>query len=71
MLAADRLLGSRAEFLNAWSVVERLLGRAPAAGQSVVATRFGPVGEFFAVIAANLLVGFLLALLIRLLTRTF
>ena len=71
MLAIDRALGSRAEFLNAWSVVERLLGHPPTAGTSIVASRLGPAGEFISVIAANLAVGFLVALLIRLASRIF
>ena len=71
MLAIDRVLGSRAEFLNAWSVVERLLARPPTAGTSIVASRLGAAGELLVVIAANLAVGFLVALLIRLLSRIF
>ena len=45
MLVIDYLLGPRAGLLNAWSVVERLLGHSPAAGTSLVALRLGPWGE--------------------------
>ena len=69
MLVIDRLLGPRAEFLNAWSVLERLLGRAPTAGTSVVASRLGLVGEFVVVLAVNLVVGLLLAFVARWLAR--
>ena len=55
MIVIDRSMGSRAEFLNAWSVLERLLGRAPSAGQSLVAARMGAVGELLAKL--GLLVG--------------
>jgi hypothetical protein len=65
MIVIDRALGPRAEFLNAWSVVERLLGRSPSAGTSVVANRTGAVGEFLAVIAANVAIGTLLAAVVR------
>ena len=71
MIVIDRVLGPRAEFLNAWSVVERLLGRSPTAGASVVAERIGPAGELVVVLAANLASGLLLALLVRLLARLF
>ena len=57
MLVVDLLIGSRAEFLNAWSVVERLFGRTPAAGDSIVYRRVGAVGELVAVLLANLAVG--------------
>ena len=69
MLVVDRALGSRAEFLNAWSVVERLLGRAPSAGPSVVATRGGALGEFVAVVLANAAIGAALAGLAGLVAR--
>ncbi len=61
MVLVDRALGARAEFLNAWSVVERLLGRSPSAGVSQVAARFGEVAELVAVVASNLLCGLALA----------
>ena len=65
MILIDRALGTRAEFLNAWSVVERLVGREPVAGTSVVARRLGAAGELTVVVAANATVGTLLALVIR------
>lgn len=69
MVIVDHRLGSRAEFLNAWSVVERLLGRPPSSGASIVASHSGPVGEFFVVIIVNLAIGFILAALVRFLLR--
>ncbi|MCB2072655.1 MAG: hypothetical protein H6917_10665 [Novosphingobium sp.] len=70
MVLIDRMLGPRAEFLNAWSVAERLLGRTPEAGDSFIARRFGALGELFAVLLVNTVLGTLLALLIRFVTRT-
>jgi hypothetical protein len=69
MILIDRALGSRAEFLNAWSVIERLFGRSPSTATSFVASHLGPVGEFLIVILANLFVGLLLARLIFWLIR--
>ncbi len=69
MILIDRVLGSRAGFLNAWSVVERLLGRSPAAGTSMVAQRVGSLGELVVVIAANAAIGTLLAVVVRLVGR--
>jgi hypothetical protein len=66
MIVIDRSMGSRAEFLNAWSVLERLLGRAPSAGQSLVAARMGAVGELLAVLVANAAIGTVLAAAVRL-----
>lgn len=64
MVLIDRAMGSRAEFLNAWSVLERLVGRASTAGDSLVATHLGPWGELVVVIGANAVIGSLLALLV-------
>ncbi|MGE0352334.1 MAG: hypothetical protein AB7Q69_03765 [Gemmatimonadales bacterium] len=66
MVLVDRWMGARAEFLNAWSVVERLLGRHPLAGRSRVAQRFGAAGEALAVILANALVGAVLCAALQL-----
>lgn len=70
MLLVDRMLGSRAAFINAWSVVERLCGRHLTGGVSLVASRYGPMVELLAVVGVNTVVGFFLAFLARLLMRT-
>ena len=64
MALIDRVMGSRAEFLNAWSVLERLVGRTPAVGDSMVARYLGPWGELVAVIAANAAIGVVLSALV-------
>lgn len=65
MLVVDALIGEKAEFLNAWSVVERLLGRPASAGDSVVFQKVGAVGELVCVLAVNALIGGLLTLLAK------
>ncbi|MEJ2085292.1 MAG: hypothetical protein P8Y44_06390 [Acidobacteriota bacterium] len=69
MILIDHALGQSAEFLNAWGVVERLLGRSPAAGTSLVASRLGAIGELMLVLLVNLGIGALLALTVRLISR--
>ena len=64
MTLIDRVMGSRAECLNAWSVLERLVGRTPAVGDSTVATHLGPWGELVAVIGANTTIGVVLSALV-------
>ena len=70
MIVADVALGSRAEFLNAYSVVQRIVGQAPSAGDSFVARTLGPVGEFAVVLVANLGVGGILTAVVRWLARS-
>jgi hypothetical protein len=65
----DYLLGARAEYLNAWSVVERLAGREPAADQSTIARAVGPTGELLIVTAICVTAGAVLTALWRLLRR--
>ena len=67
MIVVDVLLGSKAEFLNAYSVVQRSIGRPPTAGDSLVARKLGALGELGVVLAANLAVGGVLTALVRLL----
>jgi hypothetical protein len=69
MAAVDSRLGAKAEFLNAWSVIERLLGRTPSAGDSAVVRMVGPLGELAAVVVVNLVIGGILALLIGLVSK--
>lgn len=69
MIVVDFVIGSEAEFLNAFSVLERLLGRQPTAGESVVAKQFGAWGELCIVLMVNLAIGGLLAAVVRLFMR--
>ena len=65
MVVVDFVLGPRAEFLNAYSVVERIIGQTPSAGDSAVAQKLGAFGEFAAVLAANAALGGILTVLVR------
>ncbi|KAA3631788.1 MAG: hypothetical protein DWQ08_04395 [Proteobacteria bacterium] len=67
MVVADIILGSRAEFLNAYSVLQRLVGVDPSAGDSMVAQKLGTVGEFVVVVAVNASIGSILTVLVKVL----
>jgi len=66
MIVLDYVLGARAEFINAWSVIERLLGRPPSAGESAVFRYRGALGELIIVGLINVLIGGVLTLVVRL-----
>ena len=68
MVAVDFSIGEKAEYLNAYSALQRLVGQAPSAGESLVAQKMGVMGEFAAVIGANLVIGGILTAIVRLLT---
>ncbi len=67
MVVADIILGAKAEFLNAYSVLQRLVGVAPSAGDSLVAQKLGAIGEFFVVVAANTAIGGILTVIVKVL----
>jgi len=69
MIVVDYILGPRAEFLNAYSVFERILGREVSVGESFVAREFGKSGELLAVLIVSLLAGYILTILARVLLR--
>jgi len=66
MVVVDFRIGEQAEFLNAWSVIERLLGKTPSAGNSLVFNKVGAFGELAIVLAINTLIGAALAFLAKL-----
>jgi len=65
MIVIDAILGPKAEFLNAYSVVQRMVGQAPTSGSSLVAQRFGAVGELVFIFVANLIIGGGLTVLVQ------
>ena len=65
MIIVDMVLGSRAEFLSAFRVVNRNLGQTPSHGESLVAQKLGAFGEFVVVLAVNLIIGGILTMLVR------
>ena len=66
MIVVDYIIGSKAEFLNAYSVLQRLMGQEPAAGPSTVARKLGSLGELGVVVLANLAIGGILTATARL-----
>ena len=70
MTIIDFVIGSKAEFLNAYSVFQRMIGQTPSPGDSLVAQRLGALGELGVVLAANLALGGILTLLVRLFIRS-
>ena len=69
MTAIDYSIGDQAEFINAWSVVERFSGKSPSAGNSLTYDKVGQIGEAVVVATINLVSGFFLAWLISRLSK--
>lgn len=69
MIVIDAILGPEAEFLNAYSVVLRIIGQIPSARDSLITQQFGAVGELVLVLIANLVFGGVLTVLVRLPTK--
>ena len=65
MIVVDFKLGPKAEFLNAYSVLERILGRDSSIADSMIASKFGEPGELIAVIIASSLIGAILTIAAR------
>ena len=69
MVVVDFVLGPKAAFLNAYSVLQWMIGQAPSAGESLIARKLGALGELGIVLTANLAVGGLVTALVRIFTR--
>ena len=65
MVIVDYVLGPEAEFLNAWSVAQRLAGL-PSTVNSLIYHKLGALGELICVLLVNMLIGALLTLLFNL-----
>ena len=70
MILVDYIIGPKAEFLNAFSAAQRLIGQEPTFGYSMVATKFGSVGELIVIIIANLAAGGTLTFITRFFVRS-
>jgi hypothetical protein len=57
MMAVEFLPGAGTGFLNAWSVVGRLVGLSPTAGDSPVFDKGGAASELMLVTLVNALIG--------------
>ena len=69
MLVVDYSIGAKAEFINAYSVLQRLLGQEPSAGLSMVARKYGAVGELIGVLVINMLAGLVLTFMVKWLSK--
>ena len=65
MIVVDYMIGPKAEFLNAWSVIQRLIGQTPSAGPSLVYRHIGGFGEFMAVLIINGIIGWIITIVWR------
>jgi hypothetical protein len=70
MIWIDYIIGAKAEFLNAFSVVQRILGQQPSVADSMVAKKLGAIGEFAVVILANFVFGGILTSIFRFFSRS-
>ena len=66
MIGIDYFLGDKAEFLNAWSVVQRFFGANAEAGKSAIYLHYGQLGELTCVLLVNMFLASLLVLIVNL-----
>ena len=69
MIVVDFLMGEKAEFINAFSVLQRILGQQPAVRDSMAADKLGYAGEFGAVLFLNLVIGGILTAVVQFVSR--
>ncbi|MEP2669473.1 MAG: hypothetical protein ABJH04_10785 [Cyclobacteriaceae bacterium] len=69
MIIIDFILGAEAEHLNAWVIVNRLLGIETTIGDSLAIRHFGLAGATFIMLAINTIFGAVLIQLIKLIIR--
>lgn len=62
MVLVDWLLGDKAEFINAWSAVQRALGMDVTAGPSVVYESLGAAGELCLVLLINMIMTIIISI---------
>ena len=66
MIIIDYLLGTEAEHLNAWVIVNRLFGRDTGIGNSLAIHHLGLAGATFLMLFVNMIFGGILIQLLRL-----
>lgn len=69
MIIIDYILGPEAEHLNAWAIVNRLLGNKPNIGDSLAIKHLGLSGATLLMLLANALFGILLIQLLKFIIR--
>jgi len=70
MIIVDYFLGPKAEFVNAYSAIERLIAEEQSVEYSLVARKFGESGELVGVLVVNMAAAAILTTLIRLFMRS-
>ena len=65
MIIIDFILGAEAEHLNAWVIVNRLLGHHSGIPDSLAIRKFGLAGAAALMIVVNIVFGFLLMNILR------
>ena len=66
MIIVDYVLGAEAEHLNAWVIINKLLGNDVGIGESLAIRKFGLAGATLLMLLVNSLFGTILIQLIRL-----
>lgn len=69
MIIVDYVLGAEAEHLNAWVIVNQLMGNDPGVGDSLAIRQFGLAGATLLMLAINTVFGAILIQLIQLFIR--
>lgn len=69
MIIIDYIIGAEAEHLNAWVIINRLLGNDIGIGDSLAIQHLGLAGATFLMLALNTAFGAILIQLIRLFIR--
>lgn len=70
MIIIDYILGPKAEYLNAWDILNRIAGRDSGLAEGELLKRFGLLVTTAITIFANMMLGGILVLLYRLIKST-
>ena len=71
MLIIDYILGAEAQHLNAWVILQEILGHSSKFGDSLALQKMGLAGATILTIVVNGIFGFLLIQLLHLIVRLF
>jgi len=71
MVIVDYILGAKAQYLNAWGIVNKLFGREIEIGNCLALRQFGLVGSTVLMLLINTILGIILIQIIKLFIRLF
>jgi hypothetical protein len=71
MIFVDYHLGEKAEYVNAWEMVQKLMGLETGSKESLILKKLGVTGSFLVILLINSLLGILLVQLSRLFFKLF